>query len=103
MDRGVSSARRAGAAPSTSRPPRPVADAEGWVRDTRFGDWLVTSNMWAEHVVRAPVTDLARLMGRAATACPTIVDVGCGGGKALPILEEVFAPTCSSGSIPIRR
>ena len=92
MDRGVSLARRAGAAPSTSRPSRPVGEAEGWVRDTRFGDWLVTSEMWAEHVVRAAVRDLAHLMGRAAPACPTIVDVGCGGGKALPILEEVFAP-----------
>jgi hypothetical protein len=86
----ASLARRAGAAPSTSRPSRPVGEAESWVRDTRFGDWLVTSEMWAEHVVRC------RERPRAPDG-PRGLGVSHhrrrrGGGKALPILEEVFAP-----------
>jgi len=97
----VSAARRASAAaPPTSRPPRPVADPDGWIRDTRFGNWLITSDMWAEHVVRAPVTDLVHLLGHAVTGYPAIVDVGCGGGKALPILEEVFSPDVLIGIDP---
>jgi ubiquinone/menaquinone biosynthesis C-methylase UbiE len=69
-----------------------MVGSDGWIRDTRFGDWLVTSDVWADHVVRLSLAQLLDLLGGLSGSYATILDVGCGGGKALPILEEMFEP-----------
>jgi len=49
--------------------------------------------VWAEYVVRDSVTDLVRLLGPHRSAWPPVIlDVGCGVGGALPMLDEAFAP-----------
>lgn len=71
-----------------------------WVKDTRFGAWLVSSDLWVDHVLRVALTDLIGLLGKRADAYPVILDVGCGIGKALPILDEAFAPQTLVGVDP---
>ena len=61
--------------------------------ETRFGTWFISSRVWAEYVVRDSVTDLVRLHGPHRSAWPPVIlDVGCGVGGALPMLDEAFAP-----------
>jgi SAM-dependent methyltransferase len=60
--------------------------------ETRFGTWFISSRVWKEHVVRTTVADLVRLLGRHDAARPVILDVGCGVGGALPLLDAAFAP-----------
>jgi SAM-dependent methyltransferase len=78
-----------------ARGPKP-----GWVKDTRFGAWLVNTDMWIEHVLRVSLTELIGLLGKRADSYPVIVDVGCGTGKALPVLAEAFAPHTLVGIDP---
>jgi ubiquinone/menaquinone biosynthesis C-methylase UbiE len=67
-----------------------VPDAD-YVRESRFGIWFLDTQTWATHVIRRALLDLVRLMG-APRAFPQILDVGCGYGKALPLLDEHFRP-----------
>lgn len=69
-----------------------AADDERWIRDSGFGVWLITSEMWVEHVIRWSLRDLGQLLGGGSGPYPAILDVGCGGGRALPMLEQTFAP-----------
>jgi SAM-dependent methyltransferase len=70
---------------------RPAA-GDDWVRDTRFGAWLVTSDLWSRFVVRIAFGQLLCLLGRRRGRYGAILDVGCGGGAALPLLDRRFAP-----------
>ena len=77
-----------------------MAEGDGWVRDTRFGAWLVTSNLWARFVVRVAFRQLLGLLGRRRRTYQTILDVGCGAGAALPLLARRFAPERLMGVDP---
>ena len=69
-----------------------MTEPGGWVRDTRFGRWLVTTDVWARFVVRQAFRELFALLGRRRRRYETILDVGCGGGAALPLLDRRFGP-----------
>jgi SAM-dependent methyltransferase len=71
----------------------------GWVRDTRIGARLITSDLWAWYVVRTALADLVRLLG-APGRYATILDVGCGGGKAFDLLADTFHPELLLGLDP---
>jgi len=61
--------------------------------ETRFGTWFISSRVWTDYVVRDTVVDLVRLLGRdRRVPRPVILDVGCGVGGALPLLDDAFAP-----------
>ena len=77
-----------------------MAERDGWVRDTRFGAWLVTSELWARFVVRVAFRQLLGQLGRRRRRYQTILDVGCGGGAALPLLDRRFAPARLLGVDP---
>src|SRR2546428_8065812 len=77
-----------------------MAGSERWVRDTRFGTWLITSDVWVQHVLRVALAQLLQLLGARTRSYSAILDVGCGGGKALPILAEPFAPETLVGLDP---
>lgn len=67
-----------------------VPDAD-YVRESRFGVWFLDTQTWVTHVIQRALLDLIRLMG-APKVFPEILDVGCGYGKALPLLDEHFRP-----------
>jgi SAM-dependent methyltransferase len=61
--------------------------------ETRFGTWFISHWVWAEYVVRDTLADLVRLLGHGGSARRAVIlDVGCGVGSALPMLDEAFAP-----------
>jgi len=62
-----------------------------YVEETAFGNWFLGTETWVQHVLRRALDDLQRMMepGR---SYPDILDIGCGGGKALRLLDERFRP-----------
>ena len=61
--------------------------------ETRFGTWFISHWTWAQYVVRDTLADLIRLHGDAGYARPSVIlDIGCGVGSALPMLDEAFSP-----------
>jgi SAM-dependent methyltransferase len=70
-----------------------MSDRDQWIQDTRFGDWLLTTDVWLRYVLRVALGELVRLLGRPGTSYATILDVGCGYGGALPLLDKVFKPS----------
>jgi SAM-dependent methyltransferase len=65
--------------------------------ETRFGTWFISSRVWMDYVVRDTVADLVRLLGPGAVSRPVILDIGCGVGGALPMLDQAFAPAALIG------
>lgn len=65
--------------------------------ETRFGTWFISHWVWREYVVRDTLADLVRLLGGRTVGRPVILDVGCGVGGALPMLDEAFAPAVLLG------
>lgn len=62
-----------------------------YVPESRFGLWFLATDIWVRHVLEVAIRDLERhIIGRHASY-PTIVDVGCGYGRAFKILTETFA------------
>lgn len=70
--------------------PRAVNDRD-WVRETSFGTWFIGTKLWRHHVIRATLADLQRLIPPR-IHYPVVVDVGCGCGRALRLLDIVFRP-----------
>jgi ubiquinone/menaquinone biosynthesis C-methylase UbiE len=77
-----------------------MAESDRFIRDTRFGAWLVGSDLWMHLVVRVALAQLIRLLGRPRRRYDRILDVGCGGGGALPLLDRYFTPDTLVGVDP---
>lgn len=73
---------------------RPEKQTSGgnWVRETRFGRWFLTTNMWYQRVLSVALFDLIRLLGDKVPKTRQILDAGCGGGLAFSLLEHNFQP-----------
>jgi len=67
-------------------------ESNDWVRETRFGVWFQSTRIWIDYVLRPAVEDLERLIADRRVGFPAILDVGCGGGHAFPLLEHRFRP-----------
>jgi SAM-dependent methyltransferase len=76
---------------SNNRDPDRPAPSIDYVRDTAFGTWFLDSETWVQHVLHRALDDLQRMMepGRAYSE---VLDVGCGRGRALRLLDERFRP-----------
>lgn len=68
---------------------RDVADA--WVRETAFGTWFLGTRVWRFQVVREALLDLQRLLPPR-TRYGAVLDLGCGSGRALRLLDIAFRP-----------
>jgi 2-polyprenyl-3-methyl-5-hydroxy-6-metoxy-1,4-benzoquinol methylase len=63
-----------------------------WVHESRFGMWFQGTTMWSRYVLGEALDRLADLIGQPLPDQASILDAGCGEGKALPKLQEIFAP-----------
>jgi 2-polyprenyl-3-methyl-5-hydroxy-6-metoxy-1,4-benzoquinol methylase len=70
---------------------RAVAE-ERWVRETGLGSWFLGTDIWVQYVLQPALTELSRLLGARSGPRRRILDVGCGHGKALPLLDAMFTP-----------
>lgn len=63
-----------------------------FVKETRFGDWFLSTGTWKVHVLNRALSDLQRLIPNSRQSFSTILDVGCGFGHSFNSLAERFAP-----------
>ena len=61
------------------------------IDESRFGIWFLGTQTWTVHVLERALKDLQRLLP-ATYSCDTILDVGCGWGRSLGMLDRVFSP-----------
>jgi ubiquinone/menaquinone biosynthesis C-methylase UbiE len=67
-----------------------------WVKETRFGKWFLSTQIWYKYVLTQAGVDLTRMLqGRGQGG--RILDAGCGEGLAFDLLERYFKPTAIVG------
>jgi ubiquinone/menaquinone biosynthesis C-methylase UbiE len=62
------------------------------VPESRFGTWFINTGVWNKYVLETAVGDLEGLIAKRRESYPAIVDVGCGWGHALQLLQNRFRP-----------
>ena len=68
-----------------------------WVRESQFGRWFLTTNMWFRYVLSEAVLELTQLLQDRIANSPKILDAGCGQGTAFRLLEQHFQPKAIIG------
>lgn len=63
-----------------------------WVRESRFGRWFLSTNMWFQYVLSEAFFDLKQLLKHRLSGTHRILDAGCGQGLAFALLEQHFQP-----------
>jgi len=63
-----------------------------WVRESRFGRWFLTTNIWFQYVLSEAIFDLKQLLQNRLSGTQRILDAGCGQGLAFVLLEQHFQP-----------
>ena len=63
-----------------------------WVRESRFGRWFLSTNMWFQYVLSEAVVDIIQLLNNRIVHTHQILDAGCGQGLAFGLLEQHFHP-----------
>ena len=63
-----------------------------FVPENRIGFWFLGTETWANHVLKAALNDLERLIPERKSSYPVVLDVGCGQGKSFQLLIEHFSP-----------
>jgi SAM-dependent methyltransferase len=67
-------------------------DTREWVRETRFGKWFVSTDIWIQYVLQVAIADFRALLGPRAPAHPVVLDAGCGIGLSFPLLAQWLQP-----------
>lgn len=70
---------------------KPTAEIE-WVRESRFGRWFLTTNIWFEYVLVEAVVDFKQLLHNRLSGELQLLDIGCHQGLAFELLEQHFHP-----------
>ena len=73
-----------------------MTEREPWVKDTRFGDWFQSTEIWSQYVLSEAVEVLVQLLRATPDArvqLPRVLDVGCGTGAALPLIARHLQPS----------
>lgn len=63
-------------------------DPPPFVPETRFGTWFIQTGVWVKYVLSRALVDLKRLAGDRLPSSPVVLDLACGRGRALPLLER---------------
>ena len=69
-----------------------MQSGQNWVRESSFGTWFLGTDTWVKNVLRLAIEDLEKLFAHRKTIYPHILDVGCGFGHSLLLLDEHFKP-----------
>ena len=72
--------------------PKKQASEKDWVRESRFGRWFLTTNIWFRYVLTEAVLDFKRLLKNDICEQHQLLDAGCGRGMAFALLEQHFLP-----------
>ena len=70
---------------------------DDWVRETRFGRWFLGTDIWRKYVLAEALDKLKRMTPQQPAIAAHILDIGCGQGMALPLLDAAFAPRRITG------
>jgi ubiquinone/menaquinone biosynthesis C-methylase UbiE len=62
------------------------------VPESRFGIWFINTGAWNKYVLEIAVGDLDGLIAKRRESYAAIVDVGCGWGHSLQLLQNRFRP-----------
>ncbi|MGQ2964387.1 class I SAM-dependent methyltransferase [Methylophilus sp.] len=68
-----------------------------FVKESRFGDWFLNTDMWKIRVLERALNDVQRFIPPEKTQFETILDIGCGFGHAFESLSRRFSPTLLIG------
>ncbi len=68
-----------------------------WVRESRFGRWFLTTNIWFHYVLREAVVDFKQLLNNRLSGTTQMLDIGCHQGLAFELLEQHFQPKAIIG------
>lgn len=78
-----------------------VADAadcdEEWVRESRFGRWFLSTDIWRRYVLSEALDTLVGILGRPVQCQAHVLDIGCGQGSAFGLLDEALGPVRITG------
>ena len=72
--------------------PKKQAPEQEWVRESRFGQWFQTTDIWFEYVLSEAILDFKQLLGNSIAETRQLLDIGCHQGLAFQLLEEHFQP-----------
>ena len=65
---------------------------QDWVKESSFGVWFLSTDTWINRVLKIALDDLETLMIDKLDSYPVILDVGCGPGHSLLMLDQRFHP-----------
>ncbi len=68
------------------------ASRQEWVRESRFGQWFQTTDIWYDYVLSEAIFDFTQLLGHSISETRQLLDIGCHQGLAFQLLEEHFQP-----------
>lgn len=68
------------------------ATRRSWVKESSFGVWFLSTDTWINRVLGTALDDLEMLMVDRLDSYPVILDIGCGHGHSLPMLDQRFNP-----------
>lgn len=69
-----------------------------FVKESRFGDWFLNTDMWKIRVLERALNDLQRILPSEKVQVDTILDVGCGFGHGFDSLSRRFSPKLIIGA-----
>jgi len=70
---------------------------EDWVRETRFGRWFLSTDIWRHYVLNEALNLLIGILGRPIRSGAHVLDIGCGQGSAFGLLDEALSPVRITG------
>jgi ubiquinone/menaquinone biosynthesis C-methylase UbiE len=68
-----------------------------WVKESAFGLWFLNTDIWLSRVLIKALNDLQRMLPETKKHFPAILDIGCGRGQSLQLLDEYFNPDTING------
>ncbi len=70
-----------------------MRETHAFVKETRFGDWFINTDMWKIRVLARALNDLKRMLPNEKKQYETILDIGCGFGHSFERLNKSFKPS----------